>query len=94
MNYKLLTIVSNQLTFGCAKAVDADLAPATILVYDSPRQIILRRPPQRGDRFLCKRYHSSVYLPIQRVHYEHLLLWKSVLPSDILLHYFPLVEPI
>lgn len=90
----VLTVVCNQLTFGCAKAVDERHRPATMLVYDSPRHLFLHRPPQKGERFLCECYHSSVYLPTHQIFLERAALQHSPLPTDLLDSYFPVVVPL
>ena len=89
----LVRIVSNDISFGCMKAQKYnDGESVCVLLYESIDSMHTSFVPSKDDLVWCNYYHSSVFLPVARINEGNLCMrMNPKLPTDILVHYFPLM---
>lgn len=90
-SYSILRIDASALIFGCLRASDLAGQSVSILIFEDARTKHWPSPPIKGSHMLCRKQHSSVYVPVALVNVEHLWL-RRILPTDLAFDYFPLCQ--
>lgn len=78
--------------FGCLRARDMRGIDAVIIIYENIHCRYVDIMPYPGDLLLCRKLHSSVYVPLHRIIQSNLCLRHLDIPGDILMEYFPIYE--